>query len=142
MCLVYTYICVKNFNCLKMWFHLRWYNVIRWSSHICKKSYFLSFYSFLVKFSEYYRGNDRANWQSVTKLNGVKYAIICKWHTFWMAPCLICYFIVYWEKVSSNENLATILSLKSKLSGKFNCFNAIDVSIKMLKNSWISKNSD
>ena len=33
-------------------FHLLWYNVIRWSSHIRKKSSFLSFYSFLVKFNE------------------------------------------------------------------------------------------
>ena len=31
-------------------FYLLWYNVISWSSHICKK-YFFSFYSFLVKFS-------------------------------------------------------------------------------------------
>ena len=33
-------------------FYLLWYNMIRWSSHICKKSSFLSFYIFLVKFSE------------------------------------------------------------------------------------------
>ena len=33
-------------------FNLLWYNVIRWNSHICKKYFFLSFYSFLVKFSE------------------------------------------------------------------------------------------
>ena len=33
-------------------FYLLWYNVIRWSSHIFKKSSFLSFYSFLVKFRE------------------------------------------------------------------------------------------
>ena len=33
-------------------FNLLWYNVIRWNSHICKKYSFLSFYSFLVKFSE------------------------------------------------------------------------------------------
>ena len=32
------------------------------------------------------------------------------------------------------RNLATILLLQSKLSGKFQCFNAIDRSIKMLKN--------
>ena len=38
------------------------------------------------------------------------------------------------------KNLATILLLKSKLSGKFQRFNAIDRSIEMLKNSWILKN--
>ena len=31
------------------------------------------------------------------------------------------------------KNVATILPLKSKSSGKFPCFNAIDRSIKMLK---------
>ena len=33
------------------------------------------------------------------------------------------------------RNLATVLPLKSKLSGKFERFIAIDESIKMLKNS-------
>ena len=37
------------------------------------------------------------------------------------------------------RHLATILSLKSKLSGKFQCFNAIYRCIEMLKNSWIFK---
>ena len=37
------------------------------------------------------------------------------------------------------RNLATTLPLKSKLSGKSQRFNAIDGSIEMLKNSWISK---
>ena len=38
------------------------------------------------------------------------------------------------------KNLVRILSLESKLSGKFQRFNTIGGSIKMLKNSWISKN--
>ena len=33
-------------------FYLLLYNVIRWSSHIRKKSSFLSFYNFLVKFNK------------------------------------------------------------------------------------------
>ena len=33
-------------------FYLLWYGVVRWSSHLFKKSSFLSFYSSLVKFSE------------------------------------------------------------------------------------------
>ena len=37
------------------------------------------------------------------------------------------------------RNLAIILPLKFKLSGKFQYFNAINGSIEMLKNSWISK---
>ena len=60
---------------------------------------------------------------------------LCKWHTFWMAPCLICYFVVklfYIErKWLLMRNLATILPLKSKLSGKFQLFNAIERSINM-----------
>ena len=37
------------------------------------------------------------------------------------------------------RDLATILPLKSKMSEKFQRFNAIDRSIEMLKNSWIFK---
>ena len=67
-----------------------------------------------------------------------------KWHNVLNDPCWIRFFIAivfYIErKWLLMKNLATILSLKSKLSGKFQCFNAIEGSIKMLKNSWISKN--
>ena len=38
-----------------MIFYLRWYNVICWSSHICRKSFSLPFYSFLMKFCEWHR---------------------------------------------------------------------------------------
>ena len=62
---------------------------------------------------------------------------LCKWHTFWMAPCLICYSIVILFYIERKwlliRNLATILPLKSKLSGKLQCFNAIDGSIKCWK---------
>ena len=72
----------------------------------------------------------------MTRLNGVKY--------FWITPCLVCYFIVVLFYIERKwllmRNLATISPLTSKLSGKFQCFNAIDGSIEMLKNSWISKN--
>ena len=37
------------------------------------------------------------------------------------------------------RNLATILPWKFKLPRKFQCFNAVDGSIEMLKNNWISK---
>ena len=70
---------------------------------------------------------------------------LSKWHTFWMNPCLICYFIAilfYIEKWLVMINLATILPLKFKLPGKPQRFNAIDGSIKIQKNSWISKNSN
>ena len=69
----------------------------------------------------------------------------CKWYTFWIVPCLLCYFIVILFYIERKwllmRNLVTILPLKFKLSGKFQRFNAIERSIEMLKNSWISKKS-
>ena len=55
-----------------------------------------------------------------------------------MALCLLCCLTVIYllrETVSFKRTLATILLLKSKLSGKCQRFNAIDESIEMLKNS-------
>ena len=50
-----------------------------------------------------------------------------KWHTFWMPLCLIYCFIVMLFYIERKwflmRNLATILPLKSKLSGKFQHFN-------------------
>ena len=119
-------------------FCIVWYNVVHWSSHIWKNS-FVSFYSFLVKFSG---GKDTIKltvWQSPM---GWKIPL-CNWNTFWMALCLI-YFIVILFYIERKwlllRNLARILPLKSKLSGKFQCFNAIIGSIKMLKNSSTYKN--
>ena len=61
-----------------------------------------------------------------------------------MTAYLICYFIVILFYIEKRwllmRNLATILPLKSKLSEKFQLFNAIDGRIEMLKNSWNSKN--
>ena len=61
-----------------------------------------------------------------------------------MTAYLICYFIVILFYIEKRwllmRNLATILPLKSKQSGKFQLFNAIDGRIEMLKNSWNSKN--
>ena len=51
-----------------------------------------------------------------------------KWHTFWMAPCLICFVVILFyiaRKWLLMGNLATILPLKSKFSAKFQRFNAI-----------------
>ena len=63
---------------------------------------------------------------------------------FLKSPVFI-YFIVILFILSESRllmrNLAIILplTLKSKLSGKFQRFSAIDGSSEMLKNSWISK---
>ena len=62
-----------------------------------------------------------------------------KGHIFRMVSCLICYFIVVLFYIKRKQlfmrNLATILPLKSKLSRKFQRFNAIDGGIKTMKNS-------
>ena len=62
---------------------------------------------------------------------------LCKWHTFWMVLCLICFFLVILFYIQRKwllvRNLAAVLPLKSKLSGKFQGFNAMDRSIEMLK---------
>ena len=55
---------------------------------------------------------------------------LCKWHTFWMTPCLICYFIVILFYIERKwlfmRNVAIIVPLKSKSSGKFQRFNTND----------------
>ena len=61
---------------------------------------------------------------------------LCNWHTFWMAPSLICSFIVVFFYIERKwlllRSLATVLPLESKLSPKFQRFNNLDrFSIKM-----------
>ena len=53
----------------------------------------------------------------------------CKRDTFWMSPCLICYFIIisFYIERKLFQNLAIILPLKSKLSENFS------VSILLMK---------
>ena len=55
---------------------------------------------------------------------------LCKWHTFWMTPCLICYFIVILFYIERKwlfmRNVAIIVPLKSKSSGKFQRFSTND----------------
>ena len=67
---------------------------------------------------------------------------LCKWHTFCVTPWLICCLFVtllYIErKWLLMRNLATVLPLKSKLSGKFQRFNVVNGSMEMLINSCIS----
>ena len=50
-----------------------------------------------------------------------------------------CHILHIEKKWLFKRNSAIVLPLKFNLSGKFQCFNAIDGSITMLKNSWISK---
>ena len=137
-------VCLKIQLCIKMWFFTSfdstWYAA---AAIYTKKLLFshpiVSYWSLVNNTGEVLEWN----WHSVTKVNGVKNAIM-KLHTFWMALCLICHLFVilfYIErKCLLMGKLIIILPLKSKLSRKFQGFNAIDRSIKMLKTSWIFKN--
>ena len=89
-------------------------------SYMPRKSSFLSFYSFLVKFSEHGK-----NLQSVTKLNRVNNAIIQVTY-FLNSPMFnlifCCNVILYLEKVASYEKFSKhfpLDRLKSKLPGIF-----------------------
>ena len=68
---------------------------------------------------------------------------VIKQAKFLIGPCLICYFVVILFYIEKKwlllRTLALVLPLKSILSGKFYRFNAINGSIKMLKNKWIFK---
>ena len=60
---------------------------------------------------------------------------LCKWDTFWMVSCLICYFIVILFYIERKwlRNLPTNLPLNSILYGKFQRFNVIDGRIQIWK---------
>ena len=61
---------------------------------------------------------------------------LCKWHTFFISPWLICCFVIlsYIDRMwIFKRNLARTLPLKSKLSEKFQRFDAVNGSIEMLK---------
>ena len=132
----YNKIVPKNDYAFVVNFYLRWYNMKGWSVHICKKASFLSFYSFLVKFSRWHRGSGRVK---LTDCHKVEWGEKCNYASdiYWMAPCLICYFpvILFYigRKRLAMRILAIILSLKSKLSGKFQRSTAIVESIEILK---------
>ena len=64
--------------CLKMQFSTSfWHNVIHWSSHIYKKSSFLSFYSLLLLVNNTVEVKGQ-NWRNLTWVSGMKNAIIQK----------------------------------------------------------------
>ena len=108
-----TSISDKTMSYLYKNINLLWYNVIRWSSHICKKI-----------------------GKVVTKLNGVKVNVTYFLNGPVFNLLFYCHIVLYWEKVTSHDKFNN----KSKLYEKYQRFNAIDGSVDMLKNSRISKN--
>ena len=135
-----------------MIFILRWFNVICWSSHICNKSYSLSFSSFLIKFSEWHRGSVRVK---LTKYEKVEWGEKCHYASdmvFFLSLIekkgifngpmfnLLFYCHIIERKWLLMRHLSIILPLKSKYFRKFQRFNTIDESIEILRNSWILKN--
>ena len=122
-------------------FFLRWYNVIHWSSHIYKKSSFLSCYSFLVKFSEWHRGSDIVKMKKCDKVewgekcyyasdvifNGPKFNLL-----------FYCHIILNWEKVLWSPNFlenfsASVLMMKVSKYRKIVEFRKISVKMEHCK---------
>ena len=103
-------------------FYLLWCNVIRWSSHIRKKSSFLSFCSFLVTLSEYRRVRVK-----LTKCDEVDWGEECHYQVtyFLNGPMLnLLFFIIvlYWEKVTSYEEFSHNLTLEVQIVWKISAF--------------------
>ena len=99
------------------------------------------FFDFVLKFLSEVGWITQGKWYS--KINYVRESwmvwkmSLCKWHTFQMAPCLICYFIVLLFYIDRKwlhmRNLGTIFPLKCTLSWNFQRFNAIDTGSKYRK---------
>ena len=92
-------------------FYLLWYNVIRWSSHICNFLSVLCEWSLLNNTGKVVE----ENWESVRKLNGVKNAIMQV--TYFLIGLMFsllfyCHNILYWEKVTSYEKFSYNLTNK------------------------------
>ena len=135
-------VCLKIRLCLKMWFFISF--VVTWYPEAATHAKNLLSHSIAPRWSSVNITGEvlELNWQSVQSWMGWNMPL-CKWHTFWMVPCLICYFFVILFHIERKwlwflmRNIATILLLKSKLSGKFQLFNTTDRSIEMQRNSWI-----
>ena len=114
-----------------MIFYLLWSNVIPWSSHIYKKTSFLSFHCLI--FSVNNTGETiESNWQNVihVELNGIKNSIMQL--TFFLdGPMANSLFYFFKKKWLLNKNLVLILLLNPKLSGKFQRFNHCVKSIRI-----------
>ena len=111
-------------------FYLLWYNVIRWSSHMRKKSSFL--FVKLTKCDKFEWG-EKSHYLMTHFLNGPIFNLL-------LFFAILFYIERKWLLM---KNFVAILPLKSKLSGKSQRFNAIaiDRSIKMLKIVEFSKTS-
>ena len=110
-----------------MIFYLLWYNVIPWSSHIYKKTSFLSFHCLI--FSVNNTGETiESNWQNVihVELNGIKNSIMQL--TFFLdGPMANSLFYFFKKKWLLNKNLVLILLLIP------NCLENFSVSITAWK---------
>ena len=96
-------------------------NVVRWSSHIYKKSSFFKFYGslFLVKtHGRWWSKSDKVRNKSMEwKMS------LCKWHTFWMLRWFFyCHIFIYKQKVTSWEKFSPNLTLEAQLVWKISIF--------------------
>ena len=82
--------CLKLQSCLKMWFSTTvdkmWYAIVAiYAKNLLPSNSIVSWWCFVNDTGEVVKENDK-KWQVGWKMP------LCKWNTFWMGPCLICYF--------------------------------------------------
>ena len=124
---IHTCVCKNSSMSKDTIFYLLWYNVIRWSSHINRKSSFLSFdcLLFLLNNTE-----EVAEYkiQSVTQMNEMKNVIIQV--SYFMNVLILnllfyCHIILFLEKLASYEKFSHLWSS--------NCLKNFNVSILLME---------
>ena len=107
---------------------------------IYKKSSFLSFHSLLFLVSN--TGEVKVKLTQMWHRRMCWKMPLCKWHTFWKVPWLICCFLIilfYAERKSFlMRNLAS-LTLEVQIAWKISEFRCYWWKYQMLKYSWISE---
>ena len=111
--------------CLKIWFFtsfdIRWYA----EAFIYPKNHLFSFYSFLVKFSEWHRGSvrvkltkyDKAEWGENVIMQ-VTYVLNVPMFNL----LFFCHFVLYWGKVTSYEKFSHNLTHEVQTVWKISAF--------------------
>ena len=134
---ILLFLCFVNIGCLCVsknavvskdeFFYLLSYNMICWFSHIYKKSYFLSF-SILLFLVNNTGEVVEQNWQSATRVNGMKNATMQVTYSL-NSPVVnllhYCHIILNWEFVTFSDKFSHNFTLEVQIVGKiseFECY--------------------
>ena len=129
---LYTHVYLKVQLCLKIQLSTC-FGITRYAEVVIYTQNLLFCHSIIWSFSEWYRGGKRVTEKVWHMWVGWKMPL-CASDIFLNDPMVI--FLLYWHiilyyvRVTSMRNLVTVLLLKSKLSGKFQRFNAVDGSME------------